>query len=127
MTPPIAPTMIPSITNGQAEHWLAISRGEVCRGAALGGGSRCPVARTTALACRCVADVAQLVEHFTRNEGVRGSSPRVGSPSNGLQDRVVMQHYAVAIRAPTADTTYTSRIGHAPPPRSKRRVTPATP
>jgi Protein of unknown function, DUF488 len=25
------------------------------------------------------ADVAQLVEHFTRNEGVRGSSPRVGS------------------------------------------------
>ena len=30
------------------------------------------------------ADVAQLVEHFTRNEGVRGSSPRVGfkSPAN---------------------------------------------
>ena len=26
------------------------------------------------------ADVAQLVEHFTRNEGVRGSNPRVGSP-----------------------------------------------
>src|ERR1700751_5780992 len=26
------------------------------------------------------ADVAQLVEHFTRNEGVRGSSPRVGFP-----------------------------------------------
>ena len=25
------------------------------------------------------ADVAQLVEHFTRNEGVRGSNPRVGS------------------------------------------------
>jgi hypothetical protein len=25
------------------------------------------------------ADVAQLAEHFTRNEGVRGSSPRVGS------------------------------------------------
>ena len=25
-----------------------------------------------------LADVAQLVEHFTRNEGVRGSSPRVG-------------------------------------------------
>ena len=24
------------------------------------------------------ADVAQLVEHFTRNEGVRGSNPRVG-------------------------------------------------
>src|SRR5205807_1278348 len=28
---------------------------------------------------RIRADVAQLVEHFTRNEGVRGSSPRVGS------------------------------------------------
>src|SRR5437870_4383002 len=36
--------------------------------------------------CRVYADVAQLVEHFTRNEGVRGSSPRVGSkkgPGNG--------------------------------------------
>ena len=32
------------------------------------------------------ADVAQLVEHFTRNEGVPGSSPGVGSresPANG--------------------------------------------
>ena len=29
------------------------------------------------------ADVAQLVEHFTRNEGVRGSSPRVGSQVGG--------------------------------------------
>src|SRR5258708_7092475 len=32
------------------------------------------------------ADVAQLVEHFTRNEGVPGSSPGVGShkiPGNG--------------------------------------------
>jgi hypothetical protein len=27
---------------------------------------------------RPAADVAQLVEHFTRNEGVRGSNPRVG-------------------------------------------------
>ena len=27
----------------------------------------------------CLADVAQLVEHFTRNEGVSGSSPLVGS------------------------------------------------
>ena len=26
------------------------------------------------------ADVAQLVEHFTRNEGVPGSNPGVGSP-----------------------------------------------
>jgi Phage integrase, N-terminal SAM-like domain len=34
------------------------------------------------------ADVAQLVEHFTRNEGVRGSSPRVGSgkPCKWLRD-----------------------------------------
>src|SRR4051812_5900323 len=29
--------------------------------------------------CRSFADVAQLVEHFTRNEGVPGSSPGVGS------------------------------------------------
>ena len=27
---------------------------------------------------RSIADVAQLVEHFTRNEGVPGSSPGVG-------------------------------------------------
>ena len=32
----------------------------------------------TALHLAVLADVAQLVEHFTRNEGVRGSSPRVG-------------------------------------------------
>src|SRR2546425_12989630 len=32
-----------------------------------------------------LADVAQLVEHFTRNEGVRGSSPRVGSPKSSAQ------------------------------------------
>ena len=30
------------------------------------------------------ADVAQLVEHFTRNEGVRGSSPRVGFRSQAV-------------------------------------------
>ena len=29
------------------------------------------------------ADVAQLVEHITRNDGVRGSSPRVGSSPHG--------------------------------------------
>ena len=29
------------------------------------------------------ASVAQLVEHFTRNEGVSGSNPLVGSPSPG--------------------------------------------
>jgi hypothetical protein len=34
-----------------------------------------------------LADVAQLVEHFTRNEGVRGSNPRVGfAPASGLRD-----------------------------------------
>jgi hypothetical protein len=33
---------------------------------------------------RTCADVAQLVEHFTRNEGVRGSSPRVGSGKSPL-------------------------------------------
>src|ERR1700691_1410774 len=32
----------------------------------------------TSLASNSRADVAQLVEHFTRNEGVRGSSARVG-------------------------------------------------
>ena len=32
------------------------------------------------------ADVAQLVEHFTRNEGVRGSNPRVGSPHTIAQE-----------------------------------------
>ena len=31
-----------------------------------------------------LADVAQLVEHFTRNEGVPGSSPGVGSLSELL-------------------------------------------
>src|SRR5204863_4633727 len=33
------------------------------------------------------ADVAQLVEHFTRNEGVPGSSPGVGSPLGTLHRR----------------------------------------
>ena len=32
-----------------------------------------------------LADVAQLVEHFTRNEGVRGSNPRVGFNSDGAR------------------------------------------
>ena len=35
----------------------------------------------TALPWDVRADVAQLVEHFTRNEGVRGSNPRVGFPT----------------------------------------------
>src|SRR4051812_5997562 len=32
-----------------------------------------------------IADVAQLVEHFTRNEGVPGSSPGVGSKQKAPQ------------------------------------------
>jgi hypothetical protein len=38
-----------------------------------------PPAAKKMLLCRTYADVAQLVEHFTRNEGVPGSSPGVGS------------------------------------------------
>ena len=37
----------------------------------------------------CLADVAQLVEHFTRNEGVPGSSPGVGSPGERGMPAVV--------------------------------------
>ena len=33
------------------------------------------------------ADVAQLVEHITRNDGVRGSSPRVGSADTAKKSR----------------------------------------
>ncbi len=41
--------------------------------------ARCPRRRWARTALQSQnADVAQLVEHFTRNEGVRGSSPRVG-------------------------------------------------
>jgi hypothetical protein len=43
------------------------------------------------------ADVAQLVEHFTRNEGVRGSSPRVGS----LGKRV--SRYLITLDVPDQD------------------------
>lgn len=39
--------------------------------------------RAAALDLAVPADVAQLVEHFTRNEGVSGSNPLVGSPGNG--------------------------------------------
>ena len=39
----------------------------------------CAPTRAVHLHSRQHADVAQLVEHFTRNEGVRGSNPRVGS------------------------------------------------
>ncbi len=33
-----------------------------------------------------VADVAQLVEHFTRNEGVSGSNPLVGSVTDLIRE-----------------------------------------
>ncbi len=45
------------------------------------------------------ADVAQLVEHFTRNEGVRGSSPRVGSGDFGCRLRALVARSTVIYRA----------------------------
>ena len=44
----------------------------------------CPGPEAKGLICRTFADVAQLVEHFTRNEGVPGSSPGVGLVTNCL-------------------------------------------
>ena len=41
---------------------------------------------------RVPADVAQLVEHITRNDGVRGSSPRVGFP--GFSPAVTLGYLA---------------------------------
>ena len=41
--------------------------------------SQGPSEAGSSLPCALPADVAQLVEHFTRNEGVAGSSPAVGS------------------------------------------------
>ena len=64
------------------------TRGRIDRDDARGDRSRRSGTRhATALACRSVADVAQLVEHFTRNEGVRGSSPRVGSQGCPANER----------------------------------------
>jgi hypothetical protein len=45
-----------------------------------------------------LADVAQLVEHFTRNEGVPGSSPGVGSP---VQAEYVCRSRALWLRVGT--------------------------
>ncbi len=53
---------------GQARHLLSLL---VLVGVALG-----PLLQWTG-----PADVAQLVEHFTRNEGVPGSNPGVGFPA----------------------------------------------
>jgi hypothetical protein len=44
------------------------------------------------------ADVAQLVEHFTRNEGVPGSSPGVGSPSK----KSMCRDFATVVSEPAA-------------------------
>ena len=41
-------------------------------------GRRTLIGTSCGAAVRDPADVAQLVEHFTRNEGVPGSSPGVG-------------------------------------------------
>ena len=58
---------------------------------AFGPGARSPEATVrvprAALSWDVRADVAQLVEHFTRNEGVRGSNPRVGFPATELTYR----------------------------------------
>src|SRR3977135_1334765 len=58
------------------------SRRGPCRETATQAPPRRPEGRPNdraALSWDVGADVAQLVEHFTRNEGVRGSNPRVGS------------------------------------------------
>src|SRR6476620_9012640 len=56
------------------------------------------------------ADVAQLVEHFTRNEGVRGSNPRVGS-----------------LERPAQRAFLASAGGCAPAPGSRRALAVAVP
>jgi hypothetical protein len=43
--------------------------------------------------CRSFADVAQLVEHFTRNEGVPGSNPGVGS-EKGAGNSAFLRRFA---------------------------------
>ena len=48
------------------------------------------------LLCRTFADVAQLVEHFTRNEGVPGSSPGVGSGRAQQMDAFAKSAFAPA-------------------------------
>ena len=48
------------------------------------------------LLCRTFADVAQLVEHFTRNEGVPGSSPGVGSRRAQQMDAFAKSAFAPA-------------------------------
>ena len=49
-----------------------------CRGGSGRASTRCSLAAARELSWGRPADVAQLVEHFTRNEGVSGSSPLVG-------------------------------------------------
>ena len=62
------------------------------------------------------ADVAQLVEHFTRNEGVPGSSPGVGSAISSLLDD---DSYARAAREQSASAC--GRRTEPRPPRTASR------
>src|ERR1700692_4379576 len=66
------------------------------------------------------ADVAQLVEHFTRNEGVRGSSPRVGSPRlHGFL--VLPARRFVALRCPRSRSRTRLRLAWTPSAHGRRR------
>jgi hypothetical protein len=55
-----------------------------------------------------VADVAQLVEHFTRNEGVPGSSPGVGSGESPAKSRV----FGFLLDGATASVVRTAARGY---------------
>jgi hypothetical protein len=69
-----------------------------------------------ALNSRSSADVAQLVEHFTRNEGVRGSNPRVGfSIQACLRPSVRPPRYAVAAPCSTSLADCVRWIGQGHP------------
>src|SRR3954470_3264341 len=71
----------------------------------------------TRLECGAPADVAQLVEHFTRNEGVRGSNPRVGSSDSSQKPRSRGVCYA-AVRG-TARRGFTENVTNPDPGRTQ--------
>ena len=50
------------------------------------------------------ADVAQLVEHFTRNEGVPGSSPGVGSRGMPCTQALFVGSITLAVLPPRCST-----------------------
>ena len=56
------------------------------------------------------ADVAQLVEHFTRNEGVRGSNPRVGSPRRSGVYATSRRWYNTRVEASEKRVTVRSKL-----------------